>query len=304
MSSQAFTGKSVFIMVLFFGYSLGCLTLTWVLSHTHTLTVKHQVLPAITAAPVSTTPTAQQPVTPDTTTRPKPELPPPAPTITRPDFAGFSDVKEKKQAFFNYLAPMVEKENRRIVHQRHRLLNLQDAFEQHGSLTRREQDQLAYLADQYNLPIEDRETKDVFAELRKRIDQIPPAMALAQAAEESAWGTSRFARRGNNFFGQWCYRKGCGIVPLQQREGAYYEVAKYTQVDDSVHAYFRNINTNRAYRNLRSQRAGLRDNGEPIKASRLITGLSNYSERGQVYIDTLQSIIRANNLDQYTVFND
>ena len=128
---------------------------------------------------------------------------------------------------------------------------------------------------------------------------MPPSLALAQSANESAWGTSRFAKQGNNFYGQWCYREGCGIVPKQRNHSAKHEVAKFKNVQLSTNAYIHNINSHNAYSNLRTLRATQRKAGKVISGQALAVGLQKYSERGSEYVKEIQAMIRFNKLGQY-----
>jgi Bax protein len=115
-----------------------------------------------------------------------------------------------------------------------------------------------------------------------------------QAANESAWGTSRFARIGLNFFGVWCYRKGCGMVPGSRNTGAKHEVAAYSSISLGVARYLHNINTNGAYTVFRSIRGQLRDQNQPLAPEILATGLIRYSQRGIDYVLELTDMIRHN----------
>ena len=142
-------------------------------------------------------------------------------------------------------------------------------------------------------------TKKEVAELLLRVDQVPASLALAQAAMESAWGTSRFAVQGNNLFGQWCYQKGCGLVPLRRNAGSTHEVAKFDSVSDAIKSYLKNINTHRAYADLRNDRASLRSAGKPITGHQLAEGLIDYSELREAYVHEIQAVIRINKLSQY-----
>jgi uncharacterized FlgJ-related protein len=138
---------------------------------------------------------------------------------------------------------------------------------------------------------------NALAALLQRVDTLPVSLVLAQAAIESGWGTSRFAREGNNLFGQWCFDPGCGLVPAARRTGARHEVAAYASVNDSIDAYLLNINTHSAYRDLRELRARARAEGREPTGLELATGLRSYSERGELYVQDVRSIIRGNGLD-------
>ena len=118
--------------------------------------------------------------------------------------------------------------------------------------------------------------------------------ALLQAAIESAWGTSRFAREGNNLFGQWCFSPGCGIVPDERPIGEGYEVASFETVLESVASYMRNLNTGWAYRELREIREQMRLDGRQPDPAEFADGLLSYSERGPVYIEVIRSMLRHN----------
>ena len=129
-----------------------------------------------------------------------------------------------------------------------------------------------------------------------RVDIIPASLVLAQAANESAWGTSRFTLEGNNIFGQWCYEEGCGIVPRRRAAGATHEVRRFETIEEAVAAYFVNINTNPVYQYLRELRAQMRVQQLELNPLVLAFGLGRYSERGGNYIDEVQSIIIQNDL--------
>jgi Bax protein len=127
-----------------------------------------------------------------------------------------------------------------------------------------------------------------------RVDEIPTALVLIQAANESAWGNSRFARQANNYFGQWRFTKGCGLVPLRRNAGAKHEVQYFTSAELSVRAYIHNLNTSPSYKMLRNLRHFLRRQGKPLDAEFLAIGLKDYSERGMDYVRIIQGMIRSN----------
>jgi Bax protein len=137
----------------------------------------------------------------------------------------------------------------------------------------------------------------VIAELLRRVDILPPSLVLAQAAIESGWGTSRFVREGNNLFGQWVTGDTPGQVPSDADPADGYRVAAYDTIAHSVRSYLRNLNTHRAYRQLRHWRADLRAAGEPLDSMILSASLVRYSERGEAYVEDLLRVIRGNRLD-------
>ncbi|WP_082780809.1 glucosaminidase domain-containing protein [Cephaloticoccus primus] len=134
-------------------------------------------------------------------------------------------------------------------------------------------------------------------QLLLRVDTLPPSLVLAQAAIESAWGTSRFARQGNNLFGLRSY-DGRGLVPRRRAAGARFRVAIYASPRDSVRAYFQTLNTQPAYHRLWALRAEARRSGQPLSGLRLADGLSAYSERGEAYVRQVKALIRDNPLDR------
>ncbi len=142
------------------------------------------------------------------------------------------------------------------------------------------------------------DTGDRIAELEQRVDVVPGALLIAQAAIESGWGTSHFAREGNNLFGEWCFEEGCGIVPRSRSAGANHEVRRFPSVLHSIRSYVRNLNSHPAYAELRTRRARARANGSAPSAQDLAGGLEKYSERGMAYVEEVRLVIRANDLDQ------
>jgi len=211
-----------------------------------------------------------------------------------PDLAAVEDVPTMKRTFFSFLRPIVVEENDRIRDQRAQLEDLRVALaagERLGWLARR---RLRRLAEEYEVPWQPDEPAAVVAALARRVDVIPPDLALAQAAKESGWGRSRFALEGNNLFGQWCYEPGCGLVPSQRPAGTQHEVAAFDSVDEAIRRYMNNLNTHERYRVFRKTRAELRSSDRPLSGQALVPGLLGYSERGEVYLDELQAMLRQN----------
>jgi Bax protein len=209
------------------------------------------------------------------------------------DLAQVRDVQQKKGLFFRVLLPIVLAENEKVLELRRHILGLLDKGV--ANLDESEQRWLKAVAGQHKVKGELGEPK-AREMLLRRVDIVPPALVLAQAANESAWGTSRFARQGNNLFGQWTYRQSEGIVPLSRPDGATYAVRSFSSLDASVRAYIQNINTNSAYQKLRLLRQQMRNAGLPLDGHELATGLEAYSARGQEYIHELQAMMRSNKL--------
>lgn len=207
-----------------------------------------------------------------------------------PDFASIRDVKAKKKAFFDFMRPIVRAENERIRQNRERLLSIRD--NRHHSAA--DEAFVRRIADAYSVDFADMDDAASWKHLLVRVDTVPLRLVLAQSANESSWGTSRFARKGLNFFGQWCFKKGCGLVPLRRNKGSHHEVRVFRSVNASVAAYLKNINTGRVYAGLRKIRGKMRKQGKPVTAHQLAGGLSHYSERGQAYVKEIRSMIRIN----------
>lgn len=213
-----------------------------------------------------------------------------------PDFSRISDASDRKEAFFASLRPYVDEANRQVLEDRADALRLKLELEANGELSPSQRADFARLLEAYALPSAEPSAR-TFARLLSRADVVPPSLALAQAALESGWGMSRFARLGNNLFGMWCYEAGCGIVPSGRAEGARHEVAAYPTPMDSFAAYIRNLNTNGAYSDMRAIRAQLRSGGAPLAGVDLAPGLTRYSQEGWEYVGKVQSVILSNGLE-------
>ncbi|PSF05942.1 bax protein [Marinobacter fuscus] len=211
-----------------------------------------------------------------------------------PDFSVYRDTTEKKVAFFSFLYPRIVLANSRILLEREYLDHL-------AGKARLDATDKAWLTRQGERLRVNAETgsAEQFARLRKRLDVIPPSLILAQAANESAWGTSRFARKGNNLFGQWCFTQGCGLVPQSRVEGADHEVAKFASPYYSVRSYIQNLNRHPAYQTVRDIRLADRKAQNPLSGHELAEGLRDYSERGEEYVQEIRAMIRYNNLEFY-----
>jgi len=204
-------------------------------------------------------------------------------------------VEVKKELFYRILLPMILFSNELILDDRQELEAINAKLTAGKKLSTEEQATLQTLAEEYRLPDEKDSLKQVTA-LLERVDAIPPSLALGQTAYESGYGTSRFAVEGNALFGQWTY-SGKGMKPREHRASkGNYGVAAYKWPFDSVRSYMKNLNTHNAYRKLRDRRAQLRKQGKDVTGMVLTEALGSYSEKGMEYVNTLQSIIRVNDL--------
>ena len=203
-------------------------------------------------------------------------------SLKTPDFEKIQDVNQRKQAFFEYLLPEINKQNEKIIQLRHDIKTGEiNSFK------------LKNIYRYYRV-----KENDIGA-LLNRVDIVPASLILAQGAYESNWGRSRFAKHYHNFFGLWCFEKGCGVVPLRRDKDDTHEVAKFSSLSKGVEYYLRSINRNSAYKTLRKIRKSKRDQQAQITGHALAEGLENYAEIGYEYVETVQSIIRFNKLSEY-----
>lgn len=200
------------------------------------------------------------------------------------DYSKIKNTKEKKKIFFDTLRPIIKNKNQVINNTRKRVL--------FAKKNNTDKQWLKTIADKYS--VEWDESNPNWKKLLSRIDIIPADLAMTQAANESAWGSSRFAQKGNNIFGQWCYKKGCGLVPKRRDAGTKHEVRKFNSINESIASYIHNINTGRVYAKLRNIREQQRAAGKTLNAMKLAIGLEKYSTRRMAYVKEIQSMIKTN----------
>jgi Bax protein len=214
-----------------------------------------------------------------------------------PDFASYKQIRDMKAAFIDYLTPIIEHHNAQVLSERKRLERVNSDVALGQTLARSELRWLKQLAGNYDVRWNADKPAEVIAELLNRVDIVPVQLAVVQAAKESSWGRSRYAVQINNIFGQWCYKKGCGVIPEERSAGARHEVRKFETVSDAIRSYIHNLNSHHRYEALRKLRRNLRANGMAIEGGKLVDGLLFYSERRQQYVDEIRSMIR-----QYSFF--
>ena len=198
------------------------------------------------------------------------------------------DIKKRKELFIQIVLPLILKENNNIRLDRKRLFTIINK----SNNTDLEKKWLEKKFKQYGVPAKD------ISLLKIRMDEIPVSLAIAQAAKETGWGTSRFAQEGNALFGQWTW-SGEGLKPKEAEKGADHKVMKFNILQASVRAYHRNLNTHSSYKDFRKARADLRDEGKPLDSMELSKYLDKYAETGEHYIEVLQKIILQNNLKDF-----
>ena len=200
------------------------------------------------------------------------------------DMSNIIDVNDKKQRFFDFMRPIIIDENARILKLREKLLAAKE--------NNNNKSFVAHIAKTYTVNWDKK--NENWDKLLERVDTVALELSLAQSADESAWGQSRFAMQGNNFFGQWCYTKGCGIVPSERNRGSTHEVAKFNSVNDSVRSYIKTINTGRVYALLRKIRRENRAAGKQPDAKAQAGGLIKYSQRREKYVKEIRAMIQVN----------
>ncbi len=184
--------------------------------------------------------------------------------------------------------PLIIKENNIIKKDRRTLFDIINK----SNNTTAELNWLEKKYKQYGVKSQDLST------LKIRMDEIPVSLAIAQAAKETGWGTSRFAQEGNALFGQWTW-SGEGLKPKEAEEGADHKVMKFNILQASVRAYQRNLNTHPTYKDLRKARAEFRDSNKPLDSLELSNYLNKYAETGNQYVEVLQQIIKQNKLKDF-----
>lgn len=208
------------------------------------------------------------------------------------------NAKPTRQAFVSSMLAAIVHEDEQINQDRILLTHLYQQWSSGAKLDVTDLNWLSDIAKQYQVDDFDINDRGDWNTLLRRVDIVPVSLALAQAINESAWGVSRFALEGNNYFGQWCYVKGCGIVPNKRDADKDFEVRKFTSMQDSVAAYILNLNTNKAYKEFRKVRFQYREQGYRVIGLSLVNSLSSYSQRGQAYVSSLRKIINQYQLSQ------
>lgn len=213
------------------------------------------------------------------------------------DLAALDSIEDRKSLFMKAMLPLILMVNEDVLRDRERLELLHRQRVGGYVLAPKDRFWLARLAERYGVPF----TGEVdTAALMARVDAVPPSLALAQAVEESGWGTSRFAQDGNALFGQLTWNeRHAGIVPRDRQPGETHRFRAFEDPLDSVRSYVHNLNTHRAYRQFRALRATLRKQDKPLDGFKLAAALERYSERGPDYVRTLRAVMRSNALQEF-----
>jgi Bax protein len=205
------------------------------------------------------------------------------------DMAELREVKVKKALFIKMVLPLILQVNEEVLRDRRRFLTIRHAIQMGQKIKAEDRLWLQVQSERYEVKRGDLDG------LLSRMDVIPPSLALAQAVEESGWGTSRFVREGNALFGQYGISGKGTLMPSERAPNKRHFIQAYSSLIDSVRSYSVNLNSHRAYRKFRQLRAGLRLKGKPLSGKILADTLTYYSARGKAYVRTLHILMTENN---------
>ena len=212
-----------------------------------------------------------------------------------PDLSEMPDVDERKMTFIQMMLPLVLQVNETIAHDRARIRALRDEFARSHALKPRDAEWLHDISATYGL---DQDAD--FDELLMRADVVPASLAVAQAALESGWGTSRFAHEGKALFGQYVWGAATdGIVPHDREDGKTHKIKAFDSLTDAISAYARNLDVNPAYEGFRKARAAMRAKGLDPDGYELAEQLTNYSELRGAYVKMVRRVIDMNALSRF-----
>ncbi|MDC1047164.1 glucosaminidase domain-containing protein [Alphaproteobacteria bacterium] len=211
-------------------------------------------------------------------------------------------LSQSKKDFVKTLLPLISYQNQNVLLERSKLQELRASLIDHNTLTNTDLKFLNKISQKYRINSNDKHKYDLVNELLNRVDIIPNSIVLAQAANESGWGSSRFAREFNALFGEYTYNYSDGVVPLLREEGEKHLVKTFTSVDKSVQSYFNNLNSHYAYEDFREVREMMREKNNFSNIKLLVEELDSYAADIN-YIKTINAIIDSNKLDQFDVFS-
>jgi len=213
-------------------------------------------------------------------------------------FAQQRAISSEDKAFLIEFLPRIISVNQQVQEDRNKILSCQEEYRKTGKLTHEDEVFLSTTSSKYSVnsfKLDDENDQSAFqnefSDLLIRVDIIPTKLVMAQAICESAWGRSYFAEHGNNFFGIHCYSKGCGLVPSGNPNGGF-EVKSYPSIEAGIADYILTLNTVAAYKTIRSMRAQMRQEQQPVSATKLAEGLARYSQKGEAYVSLIQNLIR------------
>lgn len=211
-------------------------------------------------------------------------------------------LSDSKRNFVKTLLPLISFENHNILIERSKLETIKIFLNNNKTLPKKNLIFLDKISKKYRIKTKGKHKYDLVNDLLNLVDIIPNSIVIAQAANESGWGTSRFAREYNALFGEYTYDFTNGVVPLSREEGQKHLVKSFDSVDKSVQSYFNNLNSHYAYKGFREVRKIMRKNNNFSNIKLLIRELDSYAA-DKNYIKTINSIIDINRLDQFDTFS-
>ncbi len=206
--------------------------------------------------------------------------------------------KAKKNFFFQSILPLALLGNEEIKHHKNTIKNFFKIYNNGETLALHQHEELIKIQRYYKIKGDVLQDPKARNRLLKRVDIIPTSLILAQAANESGWGMSRFAQHANNIFGEWTFTPGTGLVPEGRPAGETYEVKRFPDLYASIRSYLRNLNTHNAYRSMRNKRWQMRENHLPLTGYALAGEMRYYSTRREAYVEEIRSMIKGNKLEK------
>ena len=216
--------------------------------------------------------------------------------------ADLNYLSNSKKDFVKTLLPLISYQNQNILLERSKLETIKISLDDNNTLEKLDIIFLEKISKKYRLKTNNKLKFQIVNELLDLVDVIPSSIVLAQAANESGWGTSRFALEFNALFGEYTYDYSKGVVPLLREEGEKYLVKSFKSIDKSVQSYFNNLNSHYAYADFREVRKIMRQQNNFSNIKLLVNELDSYAA-DKNYIDTINSIIDVNKLNQFDNFN-
>lgn len=200
------------------------------------------------------------------------------------------NVSKQKEKFFEILRPLVKKENKKILKEREFVIDFFENYYKSPIIDKEKLQKIVKIAKKYRI-------KNIYnkKEYLIKIDTIPESLVLAQAALESGWGKSRFAKEANNLFGEWTFGKN-GLVPQNREEGKRHKIRIFKSISDSIASYMLNLNRHRAYKEFRVARYNAKISNKPFTGIKAAMTMQRYSEIGKRYNKLVSSIIKKNRL--------
>ena len=213
-----------------------------------------------------------------------------------------NNLSKKKIKFIETLLPLILYQNNKILLERQRLTDMRNHLSIYKTLDEEGVMYIRNIAKKYDISYKNIHKIDLIDKLLLSVDIIPNSIVLAQAANESGWGTSRFAKEYNALFGQYTYNKEKGIIPFERESGQKHLIRYFSSIDQSVESYFKNINTHYAYEDFRKLRSQIKKEDIKLSIKLLTSQLDVYAE-DKFYVKTINSIIDSNNFLQFDEYD-